>query len=153
MSKSKKNKKLIKTANTFDILEYTNASAGSLDLTLYTDPNSPYYQSISTSVGTVPMTYTLPSIDSKDKKKFLNFIKKHDIKALKPSEDAVMVIDDGNGKRYSMLDLIEATDSPLNTVMYEVMIHNFRSVQSMNKKLDLICNKLKIGNDEDDSNK
>ncbi len=153
MAKSKKNKKIIKSFNPLDMFEYTSATAGSLDLTMYTDPNSPYYQSISTSVGTVPMTYTLPSVDSKDKTKFLKFVKKHGVKPLKPNEDAVMVIDDGSGNRYSMLDLIEATDSPLNTVMYEVIIHNFRSVQTMNKKLDLICEKLKIGNDEDDSNK
>jgi len=150
---AKKPKKLIQSFDPFDMFEYTSTAAGSIDFSMYSDPNSPYYQSISSSVGTLPMTYTLPGIDSKDKKKFLKFIKKHGIKPLKPTEDAVMIIDDGCGNRYSMLDLIEATDSPLNTVMYEVIIQNFRSVQTMNKKLDLICDKLKIGNDEDDQNK
>lgn len=147
-------KKKKKTNPIIDIYDLNSFLPGSLDLSVYSDPTtSPYYSSISTSVGTVPMTYTLPSADTKDKQKFDKFINKHGVKPLKEGESAVMIIDDGKGNRYSMIDLIEATDSPLNTVMYEVMINNFRSLQNINKKLSLICHKLDIGNDKNDTNK
>ena len=150
MPKKKTKKKNV----TIDIYDLNSFLPGSLDLSMYSDPNNnPYYSSVSTSVGTVPMTYTLPSTDTKDKQKFTKFISSHGVKPLKEGESAVMIVDDGRGNRYSMIDLIEATDSPLNTVMYEVMIHNFRSLQNINKKLSLICEKLNIGNDKNDTNK
>ena len=65
----RKPKKLIKPKTVpIDIYDFS-VPAGSFDLSGYLDPNSPYYSSISTTYGTTPMTYTLPSIDTKDKKK------------------------------------------------------------------------------------